>query len=407
MGLTLAHVGSAFTFAPLLSMLAPLRAEAVDPAHKSELLSQMLFWGALVAGLANVGFGAVSDRTCSPYGRRRPWMLLGLAGASMSLALIAFARTPMALLLGVVAFQFTFNALYAPLTALFADRVPDHRRGLVAGLMAIGYPVGSGLGALALGRWLTEPGPRFMLLAVVLCATILPFALRLRDPPTSRGARPEVRTAGPPVPLMAYRDFGLAFGARFLVQTAFSIAAAYGLFYVQSVSSFPRIFPDARPEAGLATLSLIFTAGNVAASLGLGWLSDRLGGRRLIIGGAAIVLGSGMLLAGSAPGWAAVQFAWLLLGLGLGAFIAVESALAVRLLPTAANVGRDLGVLNLANALPQCIAPLLGWLLLRGSEPAYGLVFAIGGVLAFCAVGLIALIGTGRQRIGAAVQAAP
>jgi MFS family permease len=58
-----------------------------------------------------------------------------------------------------------------------------------------------------------------------------------------------------------------------------------------------------------------------------------------------------------------------LLGLGYGCFLSVDQALATQVLPDAHTRGKDLGIMNIATAVPQAIAPLLGALI----------VVAIGG----------------------------
>ena len=47
------------------------------------------------------------------------------------------------------------------------------------------------------------------------------------------------------------------------------------------------------------------------------------------------------------------------LGIGFGAYLAVDFALITQVLPSAADRGKDLGVINIANSLPQVLAPLL------------------------------------------------
>jgi MFS family permease len=49
------------------------------------------------------------------------------------------------------------------------------------------------------------------------------------------------------------------------------------------------------------------------------------------------------------------------LGIGFGAYLAVDFALITQVLPHAADRGKDLGVINIANSLPQVIAPALAW----------------------------------------------
>src|SRR5690606_7703610 len=49
-----------------------------------------------------------------------------------------------------------------------------------------------------------------------------------------------------------------------------------------------------------------------------------------------------------------------LLGLGYGAFLAVDQALATQVLPDPADRGKDLGIMNIAQQVPQALALLLG-----------------------------------------------
>ena len=56
-GLGVAYLAAFIAMAPLLGMLVPLRAEAIDAAAKETLLSTALFWGAITAAVANVAAG--------------------------------------------------------------------------------------------------------------------------------------------------------------------------------------------------------------------------------------------------------------------------------------------------------------------------------------------------------------
>jgi MFS family permease len=47
------------------------------------------------------------------------------------------------------------------------------------------------------------------------------------------------------------------------------------------------------------------------------------------------------------------------LGVGFGVFTSVDFVLMTDVLPTALDRGKDLGVINVANALPQVAAPVL------------------------------------------------
>ena len=47
------------------------------------------------------------------------------------------------------------------------------------------------------------------------------------------------------------------------------------------------------------------------------------------------------------------------LGIGFGAYTAVDFAMITEVLPAAGDRAKDLGVINIANALPQVLAPVV------------------------------------------------
>lgn len=110
--------------APLFQIVAPLHAAALDARGKTEILSRAMVWGAITAAVANIAMGAISDRTRSRFGRRRPWIALGAVLTVLSYVGIWRSSTPGEFVWALVGFQLAFNVLMAPLSAVFADRVP-------------------------------------------------------------------------------------------------------------------------------------------------------------------------------------------------------------------------------------------------------------------------------------------
>ena len=81
---------------------------------------------------ANPFFGRLSDRTTSRLGMRRPWMVIGLAGGSLGILVVALAPSIAVVLLGWCIAQLFFNALLATLVAVLPDQVPVAQRGTVS-----------------------------------------------------------------------------------------------------------------------------------------------------------------------------------------------------------------------------------------------------------------------------------
>lgn len=366
---TLAQTGAYLSFVPLLQILVPLKAEAIDPAHKAELLGIVLFWGALAAGASNVVAGWLSDRTRSRLGRRRPWMLVGLAGVVLAYALISRAADGAALWVGVVLFQLTFNCLFAALLAILPDRVPDAQKGLVSALLGLGFPLGALIGTAVIGGWIHDESIRYVALALTVSAAILPFAATVRDRPMGPPAPPEprprrIRWSSLWIDPRRHPDFALAWAGRFLVVIAHSLVQVYMLYYLQDALHYSHLFPGARAEEGLATMTAVWSAASVCIGLLSGRLSDRSGRRKPFAIVGALMLGAAMLGLAAAAEWREILAAYLLFGCGAGCYYTVDLALVAQVLPKAEDAGKDLGLINLSNALPQALAPAIaGWLI--------------------------------------------
>jgi MFS family permease len=73
-------------------------------------------------------------------------------------------------------------------------------------------------------------------------------------------------------------------------------------------------------------------------------------------------------------------------GLGFGVYMAVDLALVADVLPDTDDTAKDLGVLNIAGALPSSIAPAIAPVILAISSGSYGVLYAVAGVCAILPV---------------------
>lgn len=383
---TLAQIGAFVSFQPLLQVLLPLKAEAIDPAGKAVVLSQVAFYGAIVASVANLLAGAISDRTTSRFGRRRPWMVVGAAGASLAYLAIMRATTPLALVCGVILFQLTFNLCFSALVAVMPDRVPDNQKGLVAAFLSLGNPIGTAAGAVLIGGVLVVEGQRYAAISAALLLGLAPFVISLRDPPLPKASVPPFRLgaflSGLWVDPRRHPDFAFAWAGRFMVLVALCLTQNYMLYFLQDVLDYPRLFPGHRAEQGLAILTTVSTVSNVAFALLGGMLSDRLRRRKLFAFGAALTIAVTMAVFSLSPGWPALLAAYVVLGCGAGCFYAVDIALVTQVLPSQRDAGKDLGVINLANTLPQALAPALAVWALGPNQMNYQVFFLTAAALA-------------------------
>lgn len=97
----------------------------------------------------------------------------------------------------------------------------------------------------------------------------------------------------------------------------------------------------------------------IAASLISGRLSDRTGRRKIFVLTAAIVYALALFVVAIASNFNGFLVGLAISGLGFGMYAAVDLALVADVLPDKNDVAKDLGVFNIAGALPSAIAPAI------------------------------------------------
>ena len=98
--------------------------------------------------------------------------------------------------------------------------------------------------------------------------------------------------------------------------------------------------------------TLVQSAVVVAASLIGGKVSDRTGRRKIFVLAASVVYGLALFVIAVASSFSGFLVGMAISGLGFGVYAAVDLALVVDVLPDRRNAAKDLGVFNIAGALP-------------------------------------------------------
>ena len=86
------------------------------------------------------------------------------------------------------------------------------------------------------------------------------------------------------------------------------------------------------------------------------------------------------------PTWTGALIGAVVLGIGYGVYLSVDFALCTEVLPDAESRAKDLGVINIANALPQVFAPFLGAFLIAQAG-GYVTLYAVAA--AVCVLGSV------------------
>jgi len=134
----------------------------------------------------------------------------------------------------------------------------------------------------------------------------------------------------------------------------------------------------------------------VAASLIGGNLSDRTGRRKVFVVTASIVYGLAMFMVAIASNFNGFLVGTAISGLGFGGYMVVDLALVADVLPDKNNAAKDLGVLNMAGALPFSTAPAIAPAIPAMGSGSYGVLYAVAGVCAI--VGAVAIPPVKRVR---------
>ena len=370
---------------PVLVTIA-LKVRHLAPETAASSLSLVLGFGAFFALIGNPLFGRLSDRTTSRFGMRRPWLIGGVICGALALLLIATATSVAMVLVGWCLAQLAFNAVLAAIIAVLPDQVPAAQRGTVAGVMGICLPLGQVSGTFLVQQVSTSTLLMFMAPASICVVLVLLFALSLQDrrlaPGTVKplGWRDAVAIYW--VNPRQYPDFGWTWLSRLLLVLGTAFLNTYQPFYLI----------DKLGHAAVEIPTLIFqgilvqTVAIVAVSVLGGRLSDAIGRRKIFVVIGGVVYAMGLWVIAAAPDYATFLLGMTITGIGHGIYFAVDLALVTDVLPNRwRDAAKDLGIFNVANALPQAIAPAVAPIILATSGGNYTWLFAIAGSIALMA----------------------
>ncbi|HEX6350859.1 MAG TPA: MFS transporter [Candidatus Dormibacteraeota bacterium] len=325
--------------------------------------------GTLVAIVWQPLAGAISDRTRTRWGRRRPFIFAGTIGDAVFLTAIALSGAYLPLVAAYVLLQLASNTAQGPYQGLLPDLVPAEQKGTASGYYGASNLVGTLLGAGASGLILAHAGIGAVLasVAVSLVATMLITVTLVPDRGTSSEAM------DPPLQLLArtftaplrVRPFLWLMASRLLILMGIVGIQTFLYFYFSNV-----FFHGDASKVGAAFSTTLGSAIVVAVlvSFPAARLSDRIGRRPLICASGLLGAVGTIVLVFSHYQWvpgalleplaramgvpvlaAQASLVGLVIGLGLGTFFSVDWAFITDVIP-AAEAGLFMGFSNIATA---------------------------------------------------------
>ena len=368
--------------------LVPNQIAMLDPDNKVAALGLASGVAAIVALVAQPLWGMLSDRTRTRWGRRAPWLLAGVIGLAATILGFAAATTILAVVILAGVMHAFYSMVAGPLAAIVPDRTPIDKRGMFSALGGLGIFVGGLLGVIIASQLVPQLSLGYVVLAVALVVLGAPLVLAMREPVGDLVAverRPWRETLrGFFVNPRKHPDFAWAFVARLLLIVGY-----------WSVLSFQLYILDDYIGLGLDGANALFPIATAILSLGIiialvpsGALSDRIGRRKVFVVVASLIVAASTALPILWPTVTSALISVGIAGIGIGIYLAVDQALMTQVLPNSSDAGKDLGVLNVAQAGGQVIAPLAASLII-GLLGYQGLYVFAGAMAVLAAIAIL------------------
>lgn len=331
--------------------------------------------GGIVGTATQMLVGAFSDRSLHPWGRRRPFLAVGVVLGVGALVLLGAAKGFWAFAGALILVQLCTNAALGPFTALLPDTVNPREHGKASGFMGVARLLGDVGGLMLAGILLSttslgaDPSqaaliafhsPRFLLMCLLMggfmLLTMVVCVLTIKEKPLRE--RPPL---SPVQTVMKSFDVDVKGNVDFFWLSLSRAITNLGFYMFLEVLFFFLKYSLRIPNAEKASMLIMFPAigAAIVSSIPSGILSDRLGRKSMIyISQFLMALAAAIFV--FAPNLTWIYVASIPAGLAYGVFTAVEWALACNLVPKG-EAARYLGVWNASSVVPQILAfPIAG-----------------------------------------------
>jgi MFS family permease len=372
--------------------------------------------GALVAIVVQPTVGVISDYTTSRFGKRKGYIIGGASFDLLFLTGLAVVAMPQpdgwgadghgpalgsfglmaAYSLFFLLLQASSNVAQGPFQGYVPDLVAEPQVGTASGAVGVMRVTGLVAGAfimLSVGKYLNLWGLALLIIGLLEFSMAAATFLRVSNGPPGR---PREGRAWRSIAMEAWgtdvlreRSFLLTTTVRLLFLIGTGIFVNVSVYYIEdSQGQLDDFWGTFWWGAALVTVLL----GTVVAALPAARISNRTG-RKPVIWVAAMVAGIGLVIIAIAPTPMLAMPGLLLMGVGSGAYLAVDWALMTEVIPLAAS-GRYMGLANIANSISGPIGLIVGGpimdALTRAGHIDIGPRVAIGlGVFALAGASLV------------------
>lgn len=372
--------------------------------------------GVIMAILVQPAAGALSDFTMTRWGRRKPYIVIGVALDMVFLLGLALSNSYLSLLAFVVLLQFSSNFAQGPFQGYIPDLVPAEQVGVAStamGLMTIlGLILGSAIGAAAIIVGDVRIG--LAALGLLELVTMVVTVRSVREPPITPPIRQGTFAASARATvteILGHHNFLWLLGSRlFILMTSGMVSAQAFFFLTRSIGLTKK-----EEAVTYFVVYGIIAVATILATIPSGRLSDRYGRKRVIyvaclfglVGLTAFALMPRDPLIQVTPGLLVPVWSFVLIpfGVGSGMFLTVDWALMTDVIPKR-TAGRYMGISNVVTASAGAIAGFIGGIIVDtvdrvayGAGPRLALLLA----LTFFVIGMLLLRRVDERRVELAV----
>lgn len=333
-------------------------------AQKNTYLGLMTFSGLIIAMLAQPVAGALSDHSNLKWGRRKPFIIAGVAGLLAFMPVIGVATSFTVLFIGYCALQFFSNAAQGPYQAFIPEIVAANERGKASGVKsfleilggaALLFPISRFMDSYSLtgeDKWLWFS---LLLLGGIILFLMLYTVLAVKEPRRQEPPREHIIPAW-----VKSFSFNIRDNKTFLWFLASRLAVFMGLTTIQQFALYylRDVVGVSDPASATTRFLAIAIAFMLIAVLPAGYFSDSIGRKKICIA-AAFTGALGILIILTSSSITMLMIGASVMGLALGAFNSPNWALATDLV-SKGEEAKFLGVANMATAGGGALARLIG-----------------------------------------------
>lgn len=393
--LMLASFGASIAMMVPLSYGIALRISELAPGQE-QVLGFITGTAQAIYLIVSPLIGLWSDRTRSRFGRRMPFIFLGLGIGLVGLVIMGLAPNLLIVGAGWVFGMAGWSISGAAVQTLMADKLPEQQRGKVSALTGLMTQIAPVLG-IGIAYAVSSSTLLVFVVPGIIGAILLALLPLIKPEGSSKDlviasnvtAKSIVASYG--FNVRKYPDFAWNWLGRFVFFIGLYFNTTFGTFFYAQRLDLP-----VREVAGVvATVGMLGVVAAAGGALLGGFLSDKLQRRRLFVMIAALLFVCGAVAEAFAWSLPQLIIGAVLMQLAIAVFATVDQAIIFKIIPDRREAGRYMAVVAFAQKIPSAVAPLLAALVITigatGSEKNYTILYLIGAAFALVG-GLVILL---------------